>query len=446
MTGTPSRSTVFSRPARSSRSSATTPGSRALSVGGMTNLASASRRFYGPYLPDANQTDEDWLEANDPLGVVAYEGLRRREGGESPVATGDAKRNGWAPTNLGLYGSSSVGYLAAVVDSTEVPGVLRLDLNATDFYAGPSYLSVLVYNPHAEETTVSVPLAFGTYDVYDAVAGAFLARGVRQSASVTVPADAARVLVFPTSGGTETREDGKLLVNGVVVDYAAEPVANRRPRVRALVAADTTISLGQATTLWCTGGDAEGSVSVAWSAPSGTLAPDGSTATFSSDVVGTVPVACTVTDGGGQTASAALAVRVVANQAPRDVVVTAAPGVADVGGQTALACAASDPEGEPLAFSWDAEAGAVEGEGAEVVYLTPDTPGRYRVTCTATDPDDASASGEAFVTVGRLVLGPGPRRGRDGREPVRERRRGAGRRPRARPRRRGGRRAPVRRG
>ena len=163
----------------------------------MTNLASASRRFYGPYLPDANQTDDDWLEANDPLGVVAYEGLRRREGGESPVATGDAKRNGWAPTNLGLYGSSSVGYLAAVVDSTEVPGVLRLDLNATDFFAGPAYRSVLVYNPHDEDETVTVPLAFGTYDVYDAVAGDFLARGVRQSASVTVPADAARVLVFP---------------------------------------------------------------------------------------------------------------------------------------------------------------------------------------------------------------------------------------------------------
>ncbi len=370
----------------------------------MVNLASASRLFYGPFLPAANQSDAGWIAANDPLGVVAYEGLKLRQGTTSPYATGDAKGNGWAPTNLGLYGSASVGYLAALVDSTEVPGVLRLDLRATDFYAGPAFKSVLVYNPTAEAATITIPLSFGLFDVYDAAADAFLARGVRTSASVTIPPDVARVLVFPTAGGTETREAGRLLVNGIVVDSRFEVPADRAPRVRALVADGTTLSIGQTATLWCTGGDAEGAVSVAWSAPSGTLAPDGARAAWTGDAVGDVPVTCTVTDGGGQVATASLTLRVVANQAPQNVVVTAAPAETDIGGATTLGCSATDPDGDALAITWEAKAGTIEGTGAEVTYRAPEIAGRPRIVCTATDPSGASAIGTLYVTVGRLVL------------------------------------------
>ena len=370
----------------------------------MVNLASASRRFYGTELPAENQTDWDWVSANDPDGVVAYEGLRIREDGAAPRATGDAKRNNWAPTNLGLYGSSSVGYLAALIDSTDVPGVLRLDLRATDFYREASYASYLVYNPHEESKTVEIPLTFGRYDVYDAAASAFVARGVQRTASVEIPPDAARVLVFPVSGGTETREDGRLRVNGILVDAYADPVSDYRPRVRALVASDTTLSVGRETQLWCTGADAEGTVGVAWSAPSGTLTPDGGRATWSDNATGDVPVTCTVTDGSAQTASASLTLRVVANQAPRDVQIEAAPETADLGGTTSLTCSASDPDGDPLTYAWTASAGSIEGSGATVTFRAPDAAGRPTVTCAASDPDGAQARREIAITVGHLVL------------------------------------------
>ena len=369
----------------------------------MVNLASASRLFYSTALPAENQDGEDWAFASDPRGLVAYESLRGTLNGVSPFATGDAVRGGWAPTNLSLYSSASVGYLAAVVDSTEVPGVLRLDLRKTDVYRTPSYQSFLVYNPYPTEQTVTIPLSFGTYDVYDAAANAFLARGVSGRPAVTIPPDAARVLVFPTTGGTEASVDGRRTVNGVVIDYDDGTAGNRPPRVRALVASDTTLARSQTTTLWCTPDDAEtAEPTVTWTASRGTLVPDGRTATWFSPDTGDAAVTCT-TDDGSRTSEATVTLRVVQNQAPTGVVVTGAEAV-DPGGTAGLACAAQDPDGDALAYTWSASAGATGEPGATTTFAAPDAPQAVTVTCTATDPSGATASAARLVVVGRLIL------------------------------------------
>ncbi len=224
----------------------------------------------------------------------------------SPYATGDAIGFGY-PTNLGLYGSSSRS--ATSPPSWTRPrcqGILRLDLRATDVYRTPSFQSVLVYNPYPTEQTVTVPLAAGTYDMYDAVANAFLDRGVSGRPSVTIPPDAARVLVFPTAGGVETSVNGRRSVNGIVIDYDDGTGGNQPPRVRALVATDTTLARGQTATLFCTPDDAEtADPTVAWSASRGTLVPNGRTATWASDETGDVDITCTASDG-SQTGAATL--------------------------------------------------------------------------------------------------------------------------------------------
>lgn len=370
----------------------------------MVNLSSASRLFYRPFLPDANQDSETWSAQYDPAAGIPYEALRGSLNGQQPFATGDAIVNNWAPTNLALYGGASVGYLAALVAETEVEGVLRLDLRVTDAFRGPSFPSYLVYNPTAADATISVPLPFGSYDVYDAAADAFLARGVSGRPSVTIPPDRARVLVFPTAGGAETTADGVRRVNGVAIDYRVA-TGNLPPRVRALVADDSTLARGQTATLWCTPGDAEtAEPTVAWSASGGTLTPDGRTATFASPDVGDYAVTCTATDGAGQTGAETLTLRVFANQPPAAVAASASPAVTDLGGTTQLSCQAEDPDGDALGYTWAVSAGSVSGDGPTTTFTAPETPQTVTATCTASDPDGASASGSVQVVAGRLVL------------------------------------------
>ena len=49
---------------------------------------------------------------------------------------------------LSVYSTSPVGILGAIVDTTDVKGILRLDCNATDFYSQRNYTAYLYYNPY----------------------------------------------------------------------------------------------------------------------------------------------------------------------------------------------------------------------------------------------------------------------------------------------------------
>jgi hypothetical protein len=184
----------------------------------MLNLANASRLFYPTAWPADQQSSAFWK--GDPLGVIAYEGLRREWDGKTPYATGDPLAMKWGPkTDLGLYGSSYVGLLGGIVHTANVEGVLALDCLATDFCRTPAYPTWLVYNPHGEPKSVRLPLAGGRPDLYDAASGRYLARAARADTAVTVPSDHALVVVALPAGSRLERAGRVARVNGVVADY-----------------------------------------------------------------------------------------------------------------------------------------------------------------------------------------------------------------------------------
>ncbi len=192
----------------------------------MLNAANAARLFYGNAHSNQNQSSEFWT--GDPQSAIAYEGLRHHwlggnSDGEELYAAGDPLTYGWGPeTDFALYGSAMAGVFGSIIKTTNVDKVLQLDLLATDFYRGPAHNTYLYYNPHTTTSSVAIPLGNDQlYDLYDAAANRFIARGVSGNTYFDLAADDAVMLVQIPSGGKQTFDGRRMLVDGVVVDYNA---------------------------------------------------------------------------------------------------------------------------------------------------------------------------------------------------------------------------------
>lgn len=194
----------------------------------MLHAANAARLFYPQYMPAAHQTIPSL--AGVTKGVIAYEGIIQQSTYEAatqlqaPVAQGDgplwvAGRNP-PESQFSVYGSGHAGIFGSIIQTTNVKGILQLNLLATDFYKDPAYPAYLYYNPYATVKRVRVQLQKGErVHLYNTLTGKYVARNVAAGAQVNVPANAAVVIVAVPVNGKESREGGKLLVNGIVVDY-----------------------------------------------------------------------------------------------------------------------------------------------------------------------------------------------------------------------------------
>jgi hypothetical protein len=183
----------------------------------MLNLANAARLLYPSYLDAGHQYYDAWnwaiSQGHDPNSYIAYEGLRRYGNSVTPYATGDNA------LRLGLYGSSSVGYLGSIVRTTNVEKILQWDCLKTDFYHDTAYPTYLYFNPYATPKTVSIDAGSNCVDLYDTVSQTFLKTDTSGITDFNIPADSAVVIVLAPAKGTVTIEDNKKLINGVVVDY-----------------------------------------------------------------------------------------------------------------------------------------------------------------------------------------------------------------------------------
>ncbi len=195
----------------------------------LLNVANATRLFYPGELPAGHGSSEFWHD--DPAHVIAYEGLRHAWQGQQPRAMGDPIVLNWGPqTDLGLYGSSFVGWLAALVHPTSDPHIPQFDLLATDFFHPPAYPTFLCYNPYQEQRTFSLSVGPSTVDVYDAVTHQWLARGVSNKADMALPADSAAVYVLVPSGQEVVPVGTTLRCDNTVIDWnGSAPVPSPLP-------------------------------------------------------------------------------------------------------------------------------------------------------------------------------------------------------------------------
>ncbi|MFH1852413.1 MAG: LamG-like jellyroll fold domain-containing protein [Candidatus Neomarinimicrobiota bacterium] len=356
------------------------------------NMANASRLFYAGFLPDSLQDGETWAHQYDPNSYIAHESMRQYAlyTGVSPFATGDAVDGNWGETNFALYGSSHVGILGGIIDTTNVAGILQLDLLKTDYFQDSAYPSYLFYNPHAESKTITLDVGDNSVDIYDAVTNQYLALGVSGPTTLEIPADAAVLAVYTPAGGISQYDLERLLIDGIVVDYhSGQAVDNYPPRIKAVACDSITVVFNQSVPIYCTAADRDGDdLSYSWTIVGNPLAGDTAVVNWTAPATeADFWVVCAVSDGGPVTARDSIRLTVIEaiNTPPSITDLSATPTVIALGDTARLVCHVSDPDGDSLIFDWSAAFGLL-GTGDSLNYwVAPDSAGYYHVLCQVSD-------------------------------------------------------------
>jgi hypothetical protein len=368
------------------------------------NAANAIRLFYPNYLPDDHQDSEEWGHQYDPHSYIAHEALRESRGIVSPFATGDAIVGGWGATNLALYGSSHVGILGGIIDTTNVPMILKLDVLKTDYFHDPAYQSYLYFNPYGETKSIELDVGAGAHDLYDAVSNTIVATGVSGVTSFDVPADAAMLVVIAPAGGTVAYDLDRTLINGIVVDYrSGQSVANHPPRIKSLAAVKYTALHDENVRIYCTAADKDNdTLSYAWIATGGNITGGGAGVLWTApDSTGVFYVRSVVTDTHGASIEDSVTFTIVdsINHAPVISGMTARPGKIDLEATSELTCLASDPDSDQVTFTWSASQGSITGSGPVIAWSAPPSEGNYFVVCRVQD----GRGGQVMDSVGVVV-------------------------------------------
>jgi len=356
------------------------------------HVAQASRFFYGDGLPADNQegVSSNWLRSNDSNSCMPFESIKQTYDGKAPLAMGDARRGEWAATNISLYSGSSVGYMAAVVEPTDVEGIISIDVNATDFFSRDNIPTYLYYNQWSTAKSVTVSMPDGTFDLYDIISNQYLKKNVSGSTTVTIPADGTIMIACIPVGVGLQQHGTKLLAGGKVVDYHAGYDYSTLMRSNALASDKSIAVVGEdvnlrlhlrnipagasATCQWTVNGQSVPGIStmMTWNAPS---AP------------GTYRIHVTAS-ARGQIVEDETTVQVVSERydAPAISSLLSDAPLPAAYSQTVTLTATVAEERPDLKYSWETSGGEiVSSDNGKAMWKLPSSDGVYKAICTATN-------------------------------------------------------------
>lgn len=371
------------------------------------NLANATRLFYPGFLPASLQDASDWSASYDHDRVVGYEALREKWEGLSPFSTGDALRGNWAATNLALYGTSSIGYLGAILNTTSDNKIFQIDLLKTDFFGDDAYPSYLFFNPYPVDTDIVIDVGAEQVDIYDALSETFILESVTGQVAVTIPSNDALSLVYVPSGAQLDYDRNTLKADGIIIDYMQTAQSfTQPPRIKALAAELYEVEFGDSTNIHLTVVDQDSdNLTISWTATGGNL--QGSSfkkSWIAPEEADEYDIRVIVEDGNGNKDSLSIQIDALSeiNQPP--VIESLLPEQLFIApGQSMLIeCIASDPNGDPLTYTWTTTGGVIQGEGSQVTWVATDEVGSYNITCRVDDGRGLSSEGTLQVLVKNL--------------------------------------------
>ena len=369
------------------------------------NVTNASRLFYWNALPQTHQDSYAWASANDPAACIPHESMKQTLQGQTPFATGDAIGGGWASTNLSLYSGSSVGYLAAVVQTTNIPEILQIDLNKTDFYGDQSFVSYLYFNPTSGARQVNVTLPSGSFGVYDAITETTLFPSASGTIQLTLPPEETRLIRLYPSGIVPAERNGRLYAGNAVLDYHYKYNYASTLRIKSISTDHNPVITGSIFTAYCTPGSGPAGVQVQFSWYLDDVLISGqnqSVIQITAPVVQSQSVLKCMISANGQTAEDTLHLKFVAFIPVPPVVKGIQANIKFTGtGESNTYTALAEPaQGETLSYSWSASAGVLnQTTGSSVSWQAPATPGVSTITLLVTNQVNLSTT----VTIGALT-------------------------------------------
>jgi len=357
----------------------------------LLNLANASRLYYRNALPQANQDASGftWSAANDTASCIPYESIKQTLNGISPFATGDALGGGGATTNLSLYSGSSVGYLASVISTTNVTGILQIDLNKTDFRGDKTYSAYLYYNPTATSQSIQLTLPSGNFDVYDVITESVLTANATGTINFTIPSDSVRELIVYPPGNVPEVKGRIKSVNGHVIDYHVGYNYSNPLRIKAFSVSDTIVQKLKLLQLYCLPeNEASANLSFQWfqdNVPVGTTTT-GNYTWVAPGTPGVVQLTCKISVNGDTVTSTQVPVKVVDQIIPLPVI-SAISFSTDMPFDISSTLTASAILNTPdVTYSWSSNYGTLTNTlTASPTWILPGAPGIYAITLSATN-------------------------------------------------------------
>ncbi|MDP4170625.1 MAG: hypothetical protein Q8906_08445, partial [Bacillota bacterium] len=171
------------------------------------HVSSNARLFFSEFLPATFQSRPDLRPE------IPYEKLSKEYKGYSPYGTGDCEGH------KSVYGGGFALWWGSIINTTNEAYIPCFDVTKTDFLETRTFPTFLYYNPWDDERSVGLDVGKQVYDVYELTSHQLLYSQVSGKVDIILPADTAKVIAVVPYGGEKSIVDGKLTINGVVVDY-----------------------------------------------------------------------------------------------------------------------------------------------------------------------------------------------------------------------------------
>jgi outer membrane protein OmpA-like peptidoglycan-associated protein len=193
--------------------------------------------------------------------------------------------------------------------------------------------------------------------------------------------------------------------NGYVIQAAIGTRRNEPPVVNCAVA-KATILQADTTIIRANASDPDGDkLTYSWSSSGGKISGTGDTATF--DATGIAPgkytVTVTVRDK-KHSVNCSVDITVLKRNHPPTAVLQPSTFTITQGESTNLFCNASDPDNDPLTYTWTVNDQPLAAAGPQITFGSEGRkPGTYKVTCTVSD-GEATASSSSMGTIRERII------------------------------------------